>query len=578
MEAKRKNKKDWVRWIQNIVVILAVFGRIALSSLLGLWYPLHELMDDRLMITRADLLLHISQPEVNSLVKYMGYPLLLNFIHLTGMTYPLFVSCLWILGAALFVRYLKEICGRRWFLILAFLFLIYTPSAFDLWCGTRLYRNAVIPPLVLITFSLALLLFEGLRRPELFQPWKKLALSIGLGLSLTVTYYQKEDGIWILACLLAIAVLEVGGGAMRLVRGKKKGKAGKKHLFVHVLLAALPFILFLGATFAYKATNKHYFGVFETETRTSGEIGKFTSKLYAIESPNRTTTLWVPFDAIEKAFAASETLSAYPELLKGLTDPSPAGSAENVTEKGIQGDFITWRLRTELLDKKIWTNEAEMEALFAKVNRELDAAFADGRLRKDGRIRISQSGAGRTVTEILGLWPEALAAAGTIVNLDAYEPGGYPDLFETGDSSAEIATTLTGVNLVDRDGSTLNIREPIWMNHIVEVIFAVYPHANRLLLAAALLGLVFTLVLLIRNRKSPSPMVSANVRFAGVALLLLGFFAAYLLAISWFCEFIWVANGYDNKFLKFYSVGGIPLFSMAVLIGAGLLVKGSREG
>lgn len=565
---------DRVRIIQNVVVGLAVFGRIALASLLGLWYPLYELMDDRLMITYADLLLHVSSPDVNSLVKYMGYPVLLNLVHLTGMTYPLFVSILWILGAALFTRYLKELCGRRWFLVLSFLFLLYTPAAFDLWCGTRLYRNAVIAPLALITFSLALLLLEGLRRPELFAFRKKLLLSIGLGLSLVVTYYQKEDGIWILACLLALAVWELVGELRRFfAAGREDGRT--RRFAVHVLLAVLPFVLFGGATLAYKAVNLRYFGVFETETRTGGEIGKFTSKLYAIESPNRTATLWVPFDVIEKAFAESGTLSAHPELLAGLTDPEPEGSAENVSEAGISGDFITWRLRSELLNLKIWTNEEDMQQMFAKVNRELDEAFAAGRLRKDSRIRISGSGGGRTVGEIFGLAPEMLAAAGTIVNLDTYEPGGFPYLLETGDSSAEIATTLTGVNLVDRDGSTLNIREPIWMNHIVELIFAVYPHANRLLLAAALAGLLLAVILRFRTKKRPLPCWDRpiNARFALVQLLLMGFFAAYILAISWFCEFIWTANAYDNKFLKFYSVGGIPLFAMAVLVGTGLLIN-----
>ena len=623
---------DRIRLFQNIVLGLAVFGRIALASLLGLWYPLNELLDDRLMITYADLLLHVSTPDVNSLVKYMGYPLLLNFVHLTGMTYPLFVSGLWILGAALFTRYLKLLCGRRWFLILSFLFLLYTPAAFDLWCGTRLYRNAVIAPLVLITFSLALLLLEGLRRPESCSVGKKILLSTGLGLSLVVTYYQKEDGIWILACLLVFAVWEIAGEVVRVfIRGRKEREAsrtegrsvdlssanadsgvsefregtksegsavkadagsgdaafgegqgrGKSHPWkrfaaAHILLAILPFIIFCGATFAYKAINLRFFGVFETETRTGGEIGRFTSKLYVIESPDRTATLWVPFDAIRKAFAESGTLSAYPELLAGLTNPHPEGSAENVTEKGILGDFITWRLRTELLVNKIWTNEADMQSLFANVNRELDEAFAAGRLKKDGRIRISGSGGGRTPEEIFGLVPEMLAAAGTIVNLDTYEPGGQPELVATGDSSAEIATTLTGVNLVDRDGSTLNIREPIWMNHIVKVLFAVYPHVNRILSGAALAGLLMAVVLFFRAKKRPFPGWDrpANARFAGAQLLLLGFFAAYLLAISWFCEFIWTANAYDNKYLKFYGVGGVPLFAMAALIGAGLLIEG----
>ena len=268
-------------------------------------------------------------------------------------------------------------------------------------------------------------------------------------------------------------------------------------------------------------------------------------------------------------------------------DPKKAGP--NVTEKGIAGDFITWRLRTELSRHEIWTNDAEMQALFANVNRELDAAFADGRLKKDGRIRISKSGGGRTLGEIFGLLPEMVEAARTIVSLSSYELGGSPGLYAVGDPSAEIATTLTGVNLVDHDESTLNLREATWMNHFVEVIFIVYRVVNIAMIFVAVLGAVLTCVLLILTRKkknmseadekTPAPVWNrqTNARFAGMMLLLAGFFAAYLLAISWFCEFIWTTNEYDNKFLKFYSIGGVPLFAMMVLIGAGLLWNGIRK-
>ena len=603
----------------NVFMGLAIAGRIVLSNFLGLWYPVTELMDDHLMVVHADLLLYIGNPDANSLVKYMGYPLFLNIVHLTGLTYPLFVSLLWILGAILFVRYLRGLCNTRWFLALAFLFLLYTPAAFDLWCGTRLYRNAVIAPLALITFSLALLLFERLREKGKFG--RKLLLSIGLGVFLTATYYQKEDGIWILACILAVAVI---AGIRELVaffrkRGRRTpaaaeasnkrpqkpkekkvpngGVEGSKAEFegriramlVHIVLLVFPFLLFAGVTLAYKAFNLRYFGVFETNTRTSGEIGKFTSKLYEIESPDRDATIWVPFDAIKQAFAASETLSKYPELLEGLVNDDPKKAGPNVTEKGIAGDFITWRLRTELSRHEIWTNDAEMQALFANVNRELDAAFADGRLKKDGRIRVSKSGGGRTLGEIFELLPEMVEAARTIVSLSSYELGGSPGLYAVGDPSAEIATTLTGVNLVDHDESTLNLREATWMNHFVEVIFIVYRVVNIAMIFVAVLGAVLTCVLLILTRKkknmseadkkTPAPVWNrqTNARFAGMMLLLAGFFAAYLLAISWFCEFIWTTNEYDNKFLKFYSIGGVPLFAMMVLIGAGLLWNGIRK-
>ena len=88
----------------------------------------------------------------------MGYPLFLDFVHLTGLSYNIVLSIIWVVAAILMVRLFSRFDLQPIFLIFIYLFVLFTPCAFDYYVGTRLYRNSIIAPFLFIVFALMLIL------------------------------------------------------------------------------------------------------------------------------------------------------------------------------------------------------------------------------------------------------------------------------------------------------------------------------------------------------------------------------------------------------------------------------------
>ena len=83
------------------------------------------------------------------LVKPMSYPLFLAFVSTTGLPYTLALLLLWLLAATSVAAMIRSLGIRNRFALLAvFVYVLYCPTAFDAGVGTRMYRNAVIAPVV----------------------------------------------------------------------------------------------------------------------------------------------------------------------------------------------------------------------------------------------------------------------------------------------------------------------------------------------------------------------------------------------------------------------------------------------
>lgn len=72
---------------QIVFLSIVTLFRIFLSQWIGNWYPSSQTFDDYILVTYANITEHFRTPNINSLIKDMGYPLFLDFVHLTGLSY-----------------------------------------------------------------------------------------------------------------------------------------------------------------------------------------------------------------------------------------------------------------------------------------------------------------------------------------------------------------------------------------------------------------------------------------------------------------------------------------------------------
>ncbi len=565
-------KKGWRKFIgrpELIIAMLATLFRIFLALRLSVWYYSYELLDDQLLIDYADLVTHFNIPDIWSLVKTMSFSVFLNFVHLTGLSYSMVVAIIWIGTALLLFRVFKEITNDRIFLTFVYLFTLFTPAAFDNWVGTRLYRNALIAPLVLITFALMILTILKLVKNKNPAPQGFIISNLLLGFVFTFTYYLKEDGIWLLPCLVLSIFVSAGIATYHHICSKKE--KSKQKLMPLMLILVTPLVIFTINTNVYKMINYHYFSVYEINTRTEGAFGEFVKQVYKIQSDYRNTDIWVPKDAIEKAFESSATLKKYPQLeIEIYNSPWLQGDINKVP---IQGDFFSWVLRSALIDTGIWENEAQIDKLFRQINSEIEEAFKTEVLEKENKFQLTASAVGRDVTEMLQLSNIVIREYGTALFLMGYEPGGQ--LGEYGNfESYEFVTQLINEKLRMPDYDSYRVVEYQMENSIVEVIFKIYSLLNPLLFILAIFSAVDIACKLIKKREFLSQKGnSINLCCALLIFVLIGISFIYAFAISWFVEFLLRGTVFDWTLLKFYSIGLVPILVLVQLLGAYLFFE-----
>ena len=545
-----------------IVAFMLTVIKFQLTRLTGIWFPTNQHYDDELMMKYADFPTHFSssaEPFNEVLLKDMGFPFFLNLIHEVGINYFDALSMLWFIAATssvfLFAKTVKN--SNKVVLLAIFAFVLFTPAAFDAWCGTRLYRSSILAPLYFIILNMSAIIFVRSFYDVKINLIKFLPYQIFLGLIFTLTFYVKEDGIWLLAVLICIFVL-----CFIKVLRQKTFSTSYKILYVVALL--LPLMIFFGGTVAYKNVNQKYFGVYEINTRTGGETGKFVNLVYKIKSDERTGKIWAPADAIVKAIEISDTFKDNPQFTESILHSPWAGG--DIFQNPIKGDFLGWVVITAVKDSGVFSNLAEQENFFRKVNQEIEIAFENGTLQKDSKIQIVSSMGGRSLVEILKLSKYMLQLYGMHVILYEYNPGAMliarnaPANVEE-EILTNTAEKLTGINLLQQNETA----GP--MNETIDIIFMVYKFLQFVLFVMAVVG-TFLAIKKLLKRKTNFDGGELLAIFISLGSFLLAM--VYSLAIAWFCEFI-DPSELRHAALKFYGVGLIPMFMTFEIFGTYLL-------
>lgn len=542
-----------------LIIVLALI-RIYLGEKVGVQLYPDQFYDDQLLFNYSDLTTHFSEPNMYSLVKTMGYPLFLNFVRISGLSYTMILSGIWIASSlsvysVFYYETRKLLPSLFWYS-----YILFFPTAFDLWMGTRLYRNAIIAPFVIIFFSLSVIIIKTIYNKK--QTIRTVLLSILLGFVYTFTFIIKEDGMWLSACILFFIVIIIGIVAVLVIKNSQRlSKTVVQKVFIALLVAIIPLTMKTVLISQYKEKNNKSFGVREIETRNSGELGRFAKLIYKIDSPNRTGTEWAPFDAIEKAYIYSETFQMYPELYNAIINTPWYGG--DINTNPIQGDFLTWVLRTALDETSIWQSETQVSDLFKKINDEIEQAIRVGEIKKSKKIQLVSSAGGRSVQEIASLLPIVRDEYLGAVVLKDYTSGvgaiGGTDPKEI----VEMATNISHIGYLDNYNEKT---ADTVIQTLIQAIFYMYRVINSVLLSVSAISMiVLGIQILLKINKGTR--LERNSLFWGTATFIFqGIGFAYSLSIAWFSEFLFV-DGVNMIILNFYSVALPAILVFAYISG-----------
>lgn len=571
------------KYLLGIVIALTIF-RFWLGRAVGFGILIDAYYDDALMIRYANMTEHFITQNLgynDLLLKDMGFPLFLKFVQYSGLAYTDVLTLLWIFAAIAFVSFFVMLTGmkQQTLLLAVYSYVLFFPMAFT-YAGVRLYRNAPLMPLYFIVITMMAILFV-LYWGKIKARFRNLLLfNFFLGLLFTLVFYFKEDGIWLLLCLIAISILCFA----KVILDKFDFKLKLKHFAVLVM----PFIIFSAVTVAYKQINQNYFGVYLINNRTEGELGRFVKLIYKIKSDERDGKHWAPTDALLQAFAASETLNKSESLKDTILHTF--WFEGDIVKNPIHGDFLTWVMHSALKDSGQCNSFFEQEEYLKKVNDELDKAFDNGILQKDDKFQIVSSMGGRNLKEIFDLrkiigkiyrsfvifaWDNEPFALEKKIYLEK----GFEIDQEKMDLYRELnlqvsAITNTDVFELNPDYTTANV--------IVEFLLIVYSAVNSVLFILAFGGIILFLIKLFKKELSYSEVLVFTVTFSEFVLSFV-----LCLSIAWFVDFLFSSATISNEFgihplltatffpsaATFYGIGIPPFLAAFEICGSCLFYK-----
>ena len=340
-----------------------------------------------------------------TLIKGIVYPMFLALCAKTGITYGLGLGLLMVLSALVFQAMLGLVTENRILRGCCFAWVLYNPVAMTSWSGLRIYRDVLGPWLMLLLVScLAAVWFLRTQSFRKYAPW-----AAGLAVSFMLFYNLREDGIWILPLVCVGLLLSVCGRVLAFREqgaGEEKGRQGGKSSNVGNLLRhMLPFLLCCLLPFAANACwknvvsqkNLEHYGVALSNDRVKGNFDRVMSLISSVEDPEADEVHWVTDRMLRECVDASPTLKRMESEIEARRWVTAAGQgAEQVL-----GDYMQWVLRNALADAGFYRDARKTEGVLGQIASELEAAYADGRLKKDGRIHLSSQGRGLKPGELL---------------------------------------------------------------------------------------------------------------------------------------------------------------------------------
>ena len=538
--------------IWTLLILFVTIVRMILGSMVGNWLPIAMNYDDALLIEYSVLGEHYSNLHfINDLLKNMGFPYLVWFFHLFKIPYSIWIAILWSLSGLCIIKliFLLSNSNRKYcYSIFFYTFILFYPAAFDVWVGTRVYRNAVLAPLYLSAFSLSIVsIFQILKN----YPLRKIILNQFLfSIFFILSYFVKEDGVWLLLsflCLIPICYLVYF----------IKNRFSVRNCLISSSVIFIPFLLFFSSLSLYKYANYHYFGLYSTTFRCDSEYSKFINLLYKIDTPNNNPAIWASTDAIKSAILHSRTLSENHRLIEEIfRSPWRGGDLE---ANPVYGDFWGWILKDAVLLSQKFDNYSDVENFFGKVNSELQDEIEKENLKVTNKIQLISSMNARSYDEVLGLVPGTVEQFKIQLFFNEYVPGAvvvgdslyeHTDFFEDLVKKSLKMLNTKNIQILMNQTDLMDVPTKNPLNNLLLFDFELYKIINTIVITFIILFPLFYIVKSICYSTSFLEFCLFSTYLGVICLCIV-----YAFSISWFCNFLGI-----KLWLKFYSSGIVSLY------------------
>lgn len=369
---KKTKISDYI-WL--LIAVGAAILRIGMMMRTPIYALANYKHDDLLLVTLAQ---HLQEGEwlgpYNNLtlVKGISFPVFLALCNRFCIPY-LFGMGLFYTGAViLFVTAVREQISNRWVQLGIYLFLLYSPAMLSVDAQQRVYNCALVPGAILLVFAGVLGVFFRRHRS-----WKTvLVWSCFLGFVFPFFWHLRNDTMWMLPFVLT------GTGISIFCIIKKNGF--HKGTAVKSLICLIPVLTLVFSNLMIAGINQKHYGLFVVNDRSGSSEAEFISRLMEMDEKSENPNVWVSQKAMKKAVEVSPALQEIQPQIEEMFQSGWASGGE------IVGDIVVWAFRDAMEAAGYYQGNApETEAFYKRATAELDQAYEDGRLHKDGLLHLS---------------------------------------------------------------------------------------------------------------------------------------------------------------------------------------------
>lgn len=499
-----------------------------------------------------------------TLVKNPMYSFFYVLINKTGISYPIALIGLYILSILIFLLALYPVIKNKYYLSFTYIFLLYSPVMLDKKFGFRLYRDALLSPLVLLVVAslIGIFLYRN-RRYSIFCFWAVLS-----GFSFFAFSYLREDAIWLKPFFYGAILITL----LFLIFKKENFRT---RLF-RILACFVPLLILYSLTSLLNYKNEQVYGISAVNDHTETYFRDVITDLISIDDGTNQEYIWVHEEALREAFEVSPTL----KKLEGQFDSfyiensTLTTKVESEKQAEIFSGKIVWLMRLAVeragfgyksyinVDGKKVKGAIATNDFYKQIHQELSEAFENGSLKKrSGGLAISASAPAKTITDILGnVVPKVIYSTKQTVFYDNYFIS--EDIRAVSGDSSKVREIEMLINSplnypVSSDQSIYN-RPITQMIPRVNFIIALYKATAFSFMLSSLIGLAYFGYNLIRRDYN-----EASYTFFIISLGLIASYFILLIGVSW--AYSWVSGDTMNR-LYFYTSGAVPILQIFYVI------------
>lgn len=526
--------------------------------------------DDQLLIHYAKNLLNghwLGEYNTKTLSKGISYSLFLAFANKIHVPYSILLGGFNIFASGLITLSLRPIVKKSSFLFFVYLYFLFSPIGFTHEYSTRIYRNAIVIPAVMIIVACLLgIYYRKYRSAKEIFPWFCL-----LAFMFPFYWYIREDSIWLLPfvslALMISFVQMMIGSEFKLSKDVKKIFSQitlDREKITKLCLFVLPLLSFMMANQFLKHKNEEIYDLAVVNDRSSGEFAQLMKNLIRLddgtEGDKSDSRIWVSHEALNKALAVSPTFAKEAARIKELYTTHAWTQAGKVKE--LKGDIIFWALRDVISESGYYKNNAkETNEFWKNVNHELVTAYKNGELKKKKEVYLMGTGDGKVAKDVPVLLDFFRTAYSDNLFYRGFYQGGN---FSYGTHEAvEEAQNLLRVPLLNHWVNSEDPQTPVLVlsktAKISNFIMSLYQKTSGLILILAALGSIFLILGSLFAKNDRKFYCSAVVITSGlIATQLL-----FLFGVSWFCSY---SPEQKDYFLSVYTGAGVPIMQTAIVI------------